>query len=107
MLAHLGWLMAQVATLLALMVIPTQRVAWLGVAVAVALAMLFANGLRFAPREAVQGYYAPYTPHCTSGPLPVCVHPAYAALLPDTEAVLQPMLTPLVGVAGGSVRATQ
>ena len=48
-----------------------------------------------------------YTPVCDATPLVVCVHPAYAAALPQVSADLNALLAPLIGVPGFPPRAEQ
>ena len=51
---------------------------------------------------------ASYEPVCDKdGRLPVCVHPAYEKLLPETAAVVRNVAAPLVGVPGGPTSAEQ
>ena len=49
----------------------------------------------------------PYTPACHSGPLPVCVHPAYRAQLGETAALLNRIAAPVHGAPGAPTRAVQ
>lgn len=49
----------------------------------------------------------PYTPVCSGGRLPVCVHPAYRSLLPEMAAMIDRMAEPLIGVPGAPTRAEQ
>jgi hypothetical protein len=49
----------------------------------------------------------PYAPVCTSGRIPVCVHPAYRAYLPDVTAALNPVLAEVGGLPGAPVRVAQ
>ncbi len=48
-----------------------------------------------------------YTPVCEAAPLVVCVHPAYAAALPQVSADLNALFAPLIGVPGFPSRAGQ
>lgn len=49
----------------------------------------------------------PYTPACSTSPLPVCVHPAYAAKLSIVDDVINRLAAPLLGLPGAPVRATE
>jgi hypothetical protein len=48
-----------------------------------------------------------YTPVCTSGEIPICVHPAYQAALPDLTAALGPLLAQTAALPGAPVRVGQ
>ncbi|GAB3900120.1 hypothetical protein GCM10029964_087020 [Kibdelosporangium lantanae] len=48
-----------------------------------------------------------YTPVCASGPIPVCVHPAYSGDLKALTALIDPITAPLAGAPGMPVRAEQ
>ena len=48
-----------------------------------------------------------YTPVCAVATVPVCVHPAYRAYLPDVTAALAPLLGEVAGLPGAPVRVTQ
>jgi hypothetical protein len=48
-----------------------------------------------------------YTPVCTRSAVPVCLHPAYRAYLPEVTAALGPVLGQLAGLPGAPVRVTQ
>jgi hypothetical protein len=48
-----------------------------------------------------------YTPVCARSAVPVCLHPAYRALLPDVTAALGPVLDEITGLPGAPVRVTQ
>ena len=48
-----------------------------------------------------------YTPVCSSGEIPVCLHPAFRALLPGVTTALAPLLRELAGLPGAPVRVTQ
>lgn len=49
----------------------------------------------------------PYQPVCTNDPLPVCVHPAYRALLDQTAVAANQLVVPLLGVPGAPKRIEQ
>ncbi|MDQ2715849.1 MAG: hypothetical protein M3Z08_13145 [Chloroflexota bacterium] len=49
----------------------------------------------------------PYTPVCSQAALPVCVHPAYSAELPQLSAVINRLAAPLIGLPGAPVQADQ
>ena len=48
-----------------------------------------------------------YTPVCSQGAIPVCVHPAFRAYLPSLTAALAPVLASVAGLPGAPVRVTQ
>lgn len=48
-----------------------------------------------------------YTPVCSRTPVPVCVHPAYAAFLPAVTAAVGPELTEVAGLPGAPARISQ
>lgn len=81
--------------------------------VAATLAAVLGTGLLLgaSPPTAVQEREAaiPYSPVCEKGEgeIPVCVHPAYEVLLPQTADVVNRVAKPLVGIPGGPVRAEQ
>src|SRR5262249_16618100 len=45
-----------------------------------------------------------YTPLCQQAAIPVCVHPAFSAYLPDLAAALNPLLRQVAGLPGAPVR---
>lgn len=49
----------------------------------------------------------PYEPVCEGEPLPVCVHPAYRAVLPDLVPAVQQMAAPLSGAPRAPSRVEQ
>ncbi len=49
----------------------------------------------------------PYQPVCTNDSLPVCVHPAYRALLDQTATTANVLAVPLLGVPGAPKRIEQ
>lgn len=66
------------------------------------LSMKGAPGWPHRPRAV-----ASYEPSCTGGAIPVCVHPAYEAILDETAAMVGPVLAPLAGITGAPTRAEQ
>jgi hypothetical protein len=48
-----------------------------------------------------------YTPVCAEGAIPVCVHPAFRAYLPELTTALRPVLSVVDGLPGAPVRVTQ
>ncbi|MEP7021586.1 MAG: hypothetical protein ABI808_13110 [Pseudonocardiales bacterium] len=48
-----------------------------------------------------------YTPVCSAAEIPVCLHPAYAAYLPDVAAALAPVLAEVAGLPFAPVRVDQ
>lgn len=49
----------------------------------------------------------PYEPICKESRIPVCVHPAYETVLPETVAPVEDLTRPLVGLPGAPERAEQ
>lgn len=49
----------------------------------------------------------PYTPVCGQAGIPVCVHPAYRAYLPDVTTALRPVVAEIAGLPGAPARVTQ
>ena len=49
----------------------------------------------------------PYTPVCSTNPLPVCVHPAYRAQLGETATLINRIAAPVVGLPGAPTRPEQ
>jgi hypothetical protein len=84
-----------------------------GALLAAALASILgiAMLLNASPPTAAQEREAavPYAPVCEKGDggIPVCVHPAYEALLPQAAGVVNHLAAPLAGVPGGPARAEQ
>ena len=68
-------------------------------------ARLAVNG-RVIPalHDAASDRPVPYTPVCSGGIVPVCVHPAYRGYLADVTAALRPLLGQLAGLPGAPVR---
>jgi hypothetical protein len=103
-----GWLLGVGGAALAIVALRRRRtaVAWgaLGGAggVAVIAAVLLA-------RSTFAAAIVPYEQVCTQpdGSIPVCLHPAYEAVLDDTAAVVAGVMRPLVGVPGAPIRAEQ
>jgi hypothetical protein len=48
-----------------------------------------------------------YTPVCVEAAIPVCVHPAFRAYLPELTAALRPLLAVVAGLPGAPIRVTQ
>jgi hypothetical protein len=48
-----------------------------------------------------------YTPACSHGAVPVCLHPAYRSLLPAVTAALGPLLSEVAGLPGAPARVSQ
>lgn len=57
--------------------------------------------------EAARAALIPYEPTCTTNVVPVCVHPAYSAVLDRTATVVGGVLEPIVGLPGVADRAEQ
>ena len=53
------------------------------------------------------GQLIPYTPMCSTGPLPVCVHPAYAPWQAASADVVNRLAAPVLGLPGAPTRAQQ
>jgi hypothetical protein len=49
----------------------------------------------------------PYTPACSDGAIPVCLHPAYRSYLPGITAALDPVLHEVGDLPGAPARVTQ
>jgi hypothetical protein len=60
-----------------------------------------------ALHDAANDRPVPYTPVCGQAGIPVCVHPAFRAYLPDVTTALGPVLAEIGGLPGAPVRATQ
>jgi hypothetical protein len=71
-------------------------------------ARLKANGIVVpALHDAASDKPVPYTPVCSHGAVPVCLHPAYRSLLPAVTAALGPLLGEVAGLPGAPVRVSQ
>jgi hypothetical protein len=72
-------------------------------------ARLDPHGMLIIPalHDAASARPVPYTPVCSAGPIPVCLHPAYAAYLPDIAATLRPLLSEITGLSGAPARIGQ
>lgn len=51
--------------------------------------------------------YVPYEPVCHDGAIPVCLHPAYEAALPEVAAMVNRLAEPVLGLPGLPTRAEQ
>jgi len=60
-----------------------------------------------ALNDAANDRLTPYTPVCGQAGIPVCLHPAYRAYLPDVTTALRPVVAELTGLPGAPARATQ
>jgi hypothetical protein len=60
-----------------------------------------------ALHDAASGAPVPYTPACSAGPVPVCLHPAYAGYLPAVSAALRGVLSEVAGLPGAPSRVVQ
>jgi hypothetical protein len=60
-----------------------------------------------ALHDAAEDRPIPFTPHCTSAVVPVCVHPAFLYELPQAASALDPVLDAVAGLPGAPVRAEQ
>jgi hypothetical protein len=72
-------------------------------------ARLDAHGMFAIPalNDAASDQPIPYTPVCSHSAIPVCLHPAFRAYLPDVTAALEPVLTQVAGLPGAPVRVEQ
>jgi hypothetical protein len=112
------------AALGALGLAPARGGRWLralaaGLTVAGVAAAATAVGLTGSARVEAHGIVIPalhdaasdrpisYTPVCARSAVPVCLQPAYAAMLPDVTAALGPVLDEITGLPGAPVRVTQ
>lgn len=99
-----------------------RRIVWGTAAVVTLLGLAAAGtgvGLAGTARVEVNGVVIPavhdtasdrpiaYTPVCQQGTIPVCVHPAFRAYLPDLVATLNPLIHQLAGLPGAPVRVEQ
>ena len=67
-----------------------------------------ANGVVIpAVHDAASDRLIAYTPVCQQGAIPVCVHPAFRAYLPDLVAALNPLIHQFAGLPGAPVRVEQ
>jgi hypothetical protein len=67
-----------------------------------------ANGVVIpAVHDAASDRPIAYTPVCQQGAIPVCVHPAFRAYLPDLVAALNPLIHQFAGLPGAPVRVEQ
>jgi hypothetical protein len=64
------------------------------------------HGMTVIPalHDAASGAPVPYTPVCAAGPVPVCLHPAYAGYLPAVAAALRGVLSEVAGLPGAPSR---
>jgi hypothetical protein len=60
-----------------------------------------------ALHDAASDRPVPYTPLCSTSPVPVCLHPAFRAFQPEVTAALDPLLREIAGLPGAPVRVTQ
>jgi hypothetical protein len=99
-----------------------SRIVWHTAAVVTAVGLAAAGigvGLAGTARVEANGVVIPavhdaanerpiaYTPVCQQGAIPVCVHPAFRAYLPDLVAALNPLMRRLAGLPGAPVRVEQ
>ncbi len=67
-----------------------------------------ANGVVIpAVHDAASDRPIAYTPVCQQGAIPICVHPAFRAYLPDLVAALNPLIRRFAGLPGAPVRVEQ
>jgi hypothetical protein len=67
-----------------------------------------ANGVVIpAVHDAASDRPVAYTPVCQQGAIPVCVHPAFRAYLPDLVAALNPLIHQFAGLPGAPLRVEQ
>ena len=109
-LPHTLWLLGLTAVGAAALVLRGRRtpLAWGALAMAIAIAGTGAAMVLQADYPA-RRVPIPYEPVCETAAqgIPVCVHPAYRAMLPETAALVGRIAGPLVGVPGGPQRAEQ
>jgi hypothetical protein len=60
-----------------------------------------------ALHDAASGQPVRYTPRCSGTAIAVCVHPAYAGVLPAVTAAVGPELTEVAGLPGAPARLSQ
>lgn len=89
----------------------SPKAAWISLFGASTVAAIGAAALLVTPVEVTaaqkQEAHVPYEPICAKGAIPVCVHPAYEKMLPETAAVVDEVTEPLISVPGGPTRAEQ
>jgi hypothetical protein len=98
------------------------RIVWRTAAVATAVGLAATGigvGLAGTARVEANGVVIPavhdaasdppiaYTPVCQQAAIPVCVHPAFRAYLPDLVASLNPLMRQFAGLPGAPVRVEQ
>jgi hypothetical protein len=99
-----------------------SRIVWRSAAVVTAVGLAAAGigvGLAGTARVEANGVVIPavhdaasdppiaYRPVCQQGAIPVCVHPAFRAYLPDLVAALNPLIHQFAGLPGAPVRVEQ
>jgi hypothetical protein len=99
-----------------------SRIVWRTAAVVTAVGLAAAGtgvGLAGTARVEANGVVIPavhdassdrpiaYTPVCQQGAIPICVHPAFRAYLPDLVAALNPLIHGFAGLPGAPVRVEQ
>lgn len=110
---HTLWLLGLTGAALAAIVLKQRlSVISLGlvlaaVAVATFGAVLLLGKPPWASPTQMEAAIVPYDPVCVREEITVCVHPAYKKLLPETAAVVDEIVRPLVGVPGVPTRAEQ
>ncbi len=62
---------------------------------------------RVSSNSRQMGESVPYEPVCLERSIPVCVHPAYEAILPESADLADRLVAPLAGIPGGPRRAEQ
>ena len=110
------------AAILGALGFPAARMRWLAAVItaaglaaagtAVALAgtgRLDPHGMIVIPalHDAASNQPVRYAPACSRTPIPVCVHPAYAGVLPAVTAAVAPELTEFAGLPGAPARISQ
>lgn len=70
-------------------------------------AVLLLNTSPWATPKQMAAATVPYNEVCAKRHIPVCVHPAYESLLPETATVVGEVVKPLVGIPGAPTRAAQ
>jgi hypothetical protein len=99
--SRIVWRTAAVVTALGLAAIST------GVGLA-GTARVEANGVVIpALHDAASDRPIAYTPVCRQGAVPICVHPAFRAYLPDLVAALDPLIHRFSGLPGAPVSVEQ
>jgi len=101
------WLVGLAVVALAATVLRQKRTPRVITALTVGMTLAIVSGAMLLRMEQREGDPVPYDSVCAETPIPVCVHPAYRAVLDETAAIAGPVLAPLAGIDGAPQRAGQ